>query len=59
MVQEQRRIRLIELAADYEKTVMETTLMKTQNSVKSGGLGSADMIGGAGKKKSKKNDKDA
>lgn len=57
-VQEKRRQRLIELAKDYEKTVMETTLQKTQTSAKSG-LATSDMIGGSVKKKVKKTDKDA
>ena len=57
-VQDRRRERLMELAKDFEKTTMEATLQKTQTSGKSG-MASTDMIGGAVKKKSKKNDKDA
>lgn len=56
-VSEKRRERLIELAKEHESQIVETTLQKTQNSGKSGM--SSEMMGGAVKKKNKKNDKDA
>ena len=58
-VSEKRRDRLLELASEYENNIVKTTLQKSQNAGKSGNISSGDMIGGAVKKKSKKNDKDA
>ena len=57
-VSEKRRGRLLEIAAEYETEIVKTTLQKSQNASK-GNISSGDMIGGAVKKKSKKNDKEA
>ena len=57
-VSETRRARLVELAKEHENQVVETTLQKTQNSGKPG-MGSSENMMAAGRKKPKKNDKDA
>jgi hypothetical protein len=58
MVSETRRERLVEKAQEYENSVMQTTLQKTQNSGKPG-AGGHEGMGGHSRKKGKKNDKDA
>jgi hypothetical protein len=55
-VSEKRRERLLVLAHEYENSILH---IAQQNSMKkTGNMSSGDMIGGAVKKKSKKNDKD-
>lgn len=56
-VSEIRRLRLLDRAADYQTQMVDAALRQTQTSARSGAA--ADMMAGAVRKKSKKQDKEA
>jgi len=56
-VAEQRRLRLVALAKEYQAQIVEGALQKTHTSGKSGAQ--ADVMGGSVKKKNKRADKEA